>query len=373
MAIKIKQIAQNIAIDESGKEYIISTEKKGANKKFWLKDPTKVMDTFLIRFSTHPKKPNAIDELSLYNEVICSKICENLGLNHVTYEMCEFTDLDGNVSQSVICPNYKESVKHIELSGKTLLDYYQSWAYDNNYGEIPELPINTLYTYIELLKNRYESRRMKMSPETEARLSEEILTLAAFDFCTCQIDRHWKNIGWINNNMYDDNKFRVWMIPIYDNECSFLLDEATPEDVEKITTLIHTPKKRHNVVEMVNRKRVNSPYLGIKTSLVRLKDGSDSFLVPLSDQNNMSNAMILAKELAKEIYHRPNLKKLYDKIIAFDVEKFMDEIDFISDENLKTKEIYSFVWNTRVKLLKDSFEKYKKETEGEQNNDKNLS
>lgn len=374
MTVKIKQIAEEIAMDEQGQEYIITQEGRGANEKIWIrKIGGSELDAFLIRFSSHPKKPTAIHELSLYNEVICSKLCDKLNLYHVPYKMCEYTDIDQKVHTAVICPNYKESTKHRETNGKTLLENYQGSFYDNNFGQIPELPINTVYTYLELIKSRYESRRMIMSEETKNRLLEEMLTLALFDFSTCQIDRHWKNIGWLNNNFFDDNKFRIWLLPIYDNECSFLLDEATPNDIEKMVGLIHNPKKKHNFVEMINRKKYNSPYLGIKTPLVRLKDGSDSFLVPCSDTNNMSNAMIAAKELAEEICNRPNLETIYNKIANFDINKFLDEITFIPESQAQVKEIYSFVWNTRVGLLKDAMEKRKQEITGEQNNDKSLS
>lgn len=373
MVIKITQIDDNTAIDESGTRYIIASDVRGVNEKLWLnKENGTFKESYLIKFST--RKPNTLSDLNLYNEVVCSKICENLNLDHVNYEFCQFVDLDGIIKNGVVSQNYRESPNWLETNGRAVHESYCLLWYDNNFGIIPKLELNTVYTYIEELKTRFESRKMTMSQETENRLIDEMDSLAFFDYLTCQIDRHWGNVGWMNNNMFDDKKFKIKLVPIYDNECSFLLDEATDETLEKFLMYINTPKKRQVAIDMVNKKRYNSPYLGIKTSLVRQKEDRKWFLVPRPNgEDNLSNAEVMAKEIAHEVYTRPNIKMLYDKINNFNIEEFLEGLDCFDDKNQNLKQIYAFVWNTRFKLLQKAMEKYKDEFEGEKKNEQSLS
>jgi len=372
MSIKITRLNESIAVDEAGHRYVIANDSRGVNQKVWLKlENGEFKDSYLIKFST--RKPNAISELNLYNEVVCSRLCDKLGLDHVNYEFCEFVDLDGSVKRGVISQNYRESANWVETNGRAVHESYCLLWYDNNYGMIPKLELNTVYTYIKELKTRFESRKMVMSQETEDRLTEEMLTLAIFDYCTCQIDRHWGNVGWLNNNMFDNKKFKIKLVPIYDNECSFLLDDATEESLQKMLENIRTPKKSQVAIDMVNKKRYNSPYLGIKSALVREKEDNKWFLVPRSnDARNLSNAAILAKEIAHEASTRPEIGKLCEKITNFDMAGFLNELDCFNDSNAYLKEIYTFVWNIRVGLLKDEMANYKNNAHGEAKNEESV-
>ena len=260
------------------------------------------------------------------------------------------------------------------MNGRTLHTNYTDTYADNNYGEVPDLPINTVYTYIKELKGRFESRRMTMSEQTEERLTEELLTLALFDFCTCQIDRHWGNVGWIHNNLFEDLRFTIRLIPIYDNECGFLLDEQTAEKLAELIGDIRNPKKVQKAIDMVNKKKYFSPYLGIKTPLVKIKDEQRGFLTPLPNgDSGLSNAEVAAKELAEEILQRPRLMAIYNKICELDIQKLLEEADYIPKEYEAIKEVYAFVWNTRVKLLKNAMEKARNQKKGEAANETGLS
>ena len=215
---------------------------------------------------------------------------------------------------------------------------------------------------------------MIMSEETEERLTLELLTLALFDFCICQIDRHWGNIGWLHNNILEDNTFKIVLLPIYDNECSFLLDEITLEKLQQLIQNINNPKKRQIAIDMVNRKKYHSPYLGIKTSLVTLKDHEKGFLVPRSFENgNESNASILARELAVEINKRPALREIYDKIKNLDIYSLLENSNIIPESMPQVKDVYAFVWNTRVNLLNQAMEQYKNSQQGDKQYETSLS
>lgn len=371
--IKIVEIENKVAVDEFGNRYRIRRDYRGVNEKIWIeKEGGEFSDSYLIKFST--RKPGMLGELNLYTEVVCSTLCSNLDLSHVNYQLCEFVGLNGKTEVGVISQNYKKKQKHVEINGNSLHDAYCSWYYDNNYGEKPNLPVNTVYSYVEELKGRFESRRMTMSPETEQRLTEELLILALFDFCTCQIDRHWGNVGWIHNNIFDDEKFFIGLLPIYDNECGCMLDELTPEKLQDLLTNIRDPQKVQKAIDMVNKKKSFSPYLGVKTALVKIKDEQKGFLTPLPNgPDGKSNAETLAIELAAEILARPNLKKVYDRICALDIESLLENMDFIPDEYKEIKEVYSFVWNTRLKLLKDSMEMVKNQGKGAGANEAGLS
>ena len=101
MVIKIVKIDKQTAIDESGCRYIIADDARGMNEKLWFnKENGEFLDSYLIKFST--RKPNTLNELNLYNEVVCSKICEKLGLYHVNYELCDFIDLFSGVDLCLI-------------------------------------------------------------------------------------------------------------------------------------------------------------------------------------------------------------------------------------------------------------------------------
>ena len=71
----------------------------------------------------------------------------------------------------------------------------------------------------------------------------------------------------------------------------------------------------------------------------------------------MSNAEVAAKELAEEILQRPRLMAIYNKICELDIQKLLEKADYIPKEYDAIKEVYAFVWNTRVKLLKNAMEK----------------
>lgn len=369
MVLKIVRIEDKIAIDESGCRYVIQDDSRGVNEKMWInKENGDFLDSYLIKFST--RKPGTLNELNLYNEVICSGICRELGLYHVDYELCEFTDLDGSVKSGVICQTYRKTKNRVEINGRSLHNQFCEWCYDNNFGVVPDVELNTVYTYVEQLKSRFVSRKMIMSETTETRLTNELLTLALFDFCTCQIDRHWGNVGWLHNNIFEDQDFKVQLLPIYDNECTFLLDDMTEENLTKLLSNINTPKKTQIAIDMVNRKKYYSPYLGIKTSLVRLKDKEKGFLVPLSyGDSNESNASIAARELAQEILVRPEMRALYENITRFNIREFLDRTDCIPESQARIKDVYAFVWETRVRLLNEAFEKAKKSAQGEMQNE----
>ena len=365
MDIRFVKLDDKHAVSDLGVGYIIDDENRGVNDKFWLKKENGTFqESYLVKFST--RKVGTISDLNLYNEVVCSRLCERLGLKHVDYEFCEFVELDGTVKKGVICQSYKEDPNWIETNGRALHESFGLYWYDNNNGIIPKLELNTVYAYIEEIKTRFQSRRMTMSEETENRLIDEMDELAVFDFGTCQIDRHWRNVTWINNNMYDDRKFKVGLVPIYDNECSFLLDDITEENLQKLIENIRNPKKKQVAIDMVNKKRYNSPYLGIRTSLVRAKEDNKWFLVPRSnDDRNLSNATILSREIAQEAHTRPAIRRLCDKMLELDIEAFLDELEFFDEENSFLKEIYAFIWNTRMALLKESMINYKNNLRGE--------
>lgn len=373
MAIKIKMIDKFTAFVGDGVKFNVRDDSRGMNIKMWInKDKGEFLDSYLIKFATRSK--DTISEFNLYNELVASRMCKKLGLNHVEYNLCEVEFPDGSVQKGVISQTYKQTPNRREINGKTLhLDYCQAW-YDNNFGYVPDLPLNTTHTYLEQLKSRFVSRRMIMSLETEDRLDFELFVLAVFDFFTCQIDRHWGNVGWLHNNIFDDDDFRIGLLPIYDNECAFLLDDMTEESFKRILALINDKKKKSVVIDMINRKKRNSPCLGLRTSLVKIKDGTQNFLVPLSNnEEGLSNAMILAREIAEEALANPKKKAFCEKIMAFDMHELLEECDFFAKEHVDVKQIYEFVWNTRMQLLKDSFEYVKNTQKGDEKGETDLS
>ena len=365
MAIKIKIIDGNHAIAEDGTRFLIRDDSRGMDKKMWInKEDGGFLDSYLIKFATRTKR--AIGQFNLYNEVLCSRLCSELGLNHVDYNLCEVEMSDGSVKNGVICQTYKKTPNKREVNGKTLyIDYCQAW-YDNNFGQIPKIELNTTHAYLDQLKTRFVSRKMIMSPETESRLDLELFVLAVFDYATCQIDRHWGNVGWLHNNIFEDSDFKIELLPIYDNECAFLLDDMTEEVYGKIVGQINDKKRKNVVVDMINRKKNHSPCLGIQTSLVRIKEGTQDFLLPLpNDAEGLSNAMILAREIAEESLVDPKKGLFCERLMSFDMHAFLEKCDFISKEHEDVKQIYEFVWNTRMKLLKDSFEHVKNTYRGD--------
>ena len=148
----------------------------------------------------------------------------------------------------------------------------------------------------------------------------------------------------------------------------------TEENLLKLVENINTPKKQNIAADMVNRKKYHSPYLGIKSALVRVKDKERGFLVPVSyGDSNESNAAVAARELAAEILVRPEMRELYERVTNFNIREYLDSTNFIPKSHAHIKDVYEFVWNTRVKLLDEAFEKAKKSAEGEKQNETGLS
>ena len=180
MAIKITMLSDTLAVDESGCKYIVREHHKGINKKLWLtKENGTFAEQYMVKFAS--RKPGIVSDLNLYNEVMCSRICDALELRHVDYELCEVIALDGTITKGVVCQNYKEKPQHNEVNGRTIHEFFCNWHYDNNFGDIPNVEINTICAFLEQLKLRFESRRMTMSEETENKLLDQMLTLALFD------------------------------------------------------------------------------------------------------------------------------------------------------------------------------------------------
>ena len=51
----------------------------------------------------------------------------------------------------------------------------------------------------------------------------------------------------------------------------------------------------------------------------------------------------------------------------------LEECDFIAKEHEDVKQIYEFVWNTRMQLLRDSFEYVKNTNKGDEKGETDLS
>ena len=108
-------------------------------------------------------------------------------------------------------------------------------------------------------------------------------------------------------------------------------------------------------------KKLISLFLALALSLSLAacgeKDKEKGFLVPLSyGDSNESNATVAAREIAIKINTRPEMKELYDKIQAFDMRQLLDSTDIIPQSQSHLKDVYEFVWNTRVKTYyRDTF------------------
>ena len=94
--------------------------------------------------------------------------------------------------------------------------------------------------------------------------------MALLDFATLQIDRHWGNLGFLTNNKVGVPSIKN--IPLFDNECSFTLDRSmsSVEGFMHSLSTMKDPMKKY-VMPMAQAKS-NAPLLGVKTSLVQLRN-----------------------------------------------------------------------------------------------------
>lgn len=324
--------------------YTTNEDFRGANGKFWVSNKD-VPEGLLFKY---PQQKNSEELLANnYGELLVDLICESLAMEHTNYYPCKVVLLNGQTLEGTLSPSYRSPQYDTEYSAQNITTRYMQSQYDNNYGYVAPMEHNTVYEYLKQIKLLYPKWVQNVGIK---QLKDNLLRLALLDFATLQIDRHWGNFGFLNNSSKGMRSIK--MIPTFDNGCSFNTDKPLVR-VEALNRSLHNTKNwdKRIIIPMVTGKE-NAPLLGIKTSLVQVKDNTvlvnRKYKAP-----EKSNVDIFLDEITDEIMQNPDLERFYKKMLTLNAEEIFTKSGYFPDY---VTNIASKLWNARVNLLQKSLE-----------------
>lgn len=343
-----------------GVEFKRKEEQRGTNEKFWL-----INDEFnnkLIFKGTARKGSKAKENGYIYGELITDLLCNKIGLDNTSYYPCIVIFEDGTSVRGTISPSYRKGKLNNEYSAQNITTRYVKSQYDNNYGEVPYIEFNTVDEYIKQLKYLYKNR---LSEAKFKEFEQYLLQIALFDYVTCQTDRHWGNIGWINNAEVGIQTMKP--IPIYDNESCFLMNKPF-DQIETLADRISRSRDWRNgiIVPMVNGiDRV--PRLGISSATTICNDGIRLLKKP-NIPGQKTHLEVFREELAEKIINNKELEKLYRKIKNINLEQLLTDCDYFPESVIT---VASKIWQVRIEQLEKVLQN-KKESSFESDNERSV-
>lgn len=304
-----------INIDEFEKDNSLSKQREmiGSHnrEKFWIDfDDGRIM----IRTSNLDKDGV---EYSNYAELIFEELAKQVDIPCAHYDLIKYKGQKGVYTKNVL-EKEQESLIH----GKTLLENV-----DPKYSYELTSSIDDIFESYGIL-NKYDD-----VPKSQiSKLCKSTAKMAIFDTYAMSTDRHSENFGTI---FYSDGISReVRLSPMFDNECSLMLDQPT----EVIDELMENETLQKKYVELQNQfivvpeEQRDESYLDWEDTLFYLCDESEEcmeFAEKCSKNLDIKKAMSCVED-------RINAKlpeKLTDfEIKAFNIRKKMIEkslcIDF---------------------------------------------
>lgn len=174
-------------------------------------------------------------EYTTYAELIFEELAKQVGIQSAHYDLITYKGKRGVLSQSVV--EKDETLVHI----KDLLDCYKRDHDDKDDLNIHvEDAIKTFHTFYET-ENGFSKEDFK-------KISNDFLNMAIFDIYAMSTDRHGENMGIIYS--VKDGKETSRLAPMFDNECSLMLDSPK----EKIQRLLKNRISLMSYVEMESQR-----------------------------------------------------------------------------------------------------------------------
>lgn len=216
---------------EENQGVLKTAEIRGASnkEKDWLK-----LDDTEILVRTENLDAEGV-EYATYAELIFEELAKQVDIPCAHYDLVTYKGKKGVLSQSVV--NSNETLVHM----KDLLDCYKR---DHDDGDDQNIHIeDAIKTF-----HRFYKEENGFSKEDFKRISNDFINMAIFDIYAMSTDRHGENMGIIYSVV--DGKETARMAPMFDNECSLMLDSPK----EKIQRLIKNRMYLINYTELESQK-----------------------------------------------------------------------------------------------------------------------
>jgi len=337
-------------VDEYGFAYKKAEEVRGANEKFWIKnykDYEGIYGSYLFKSSN---RRNSIDKQSArsFGEIMAQNIARDLNLDYVVYMYSCIEKQDGETLFGTICPSYKKTKDDVEITGLDITKRYMAKNGISTFDD-KSMELNTVYGYVKQLSNLYGE---EIESERLDELKLGLLKCALFDYCTCQTDRHWCNLGFLGSNK--DGVKNLELIPLYDNEKCFLSNKPLGwMEVFSNQLLRSKQNKSNDAIAPLLSAFDRVPRLGIKTSTVVLSNDINNALLPRRPSEDEENPFdVFSKELAGEINENAQLRDFYFQIKSLDIKKTLQDEDIPESVRI----VACNAWNGRIDTLDKVYE-----------------
>ena len=318
---------------------------------FWIKNykhTEGIYSSYLFK-SSNRRNSNDIHNARSFGEVMAQNIARDLHLPYVVYMYSCIEKQNGETLFGTICPSYKRTEDDVEITGLDITKRYMAKNGISNF-EDERLELNTVNGYVEQLQDLYGD---KIGSEKIEQMKTALLKCALFDYCTCQTDRHWCNLGFLGSNK--ENVKNLEVIPLYDNEKCFLSNKSLDwMEVFSSQLLRSKQNKSNDAMAPLLSAFDRVPRLGIKTSTVVISDDFNNALLPRRPEEFEENPLdIFSRELACEINENADLRDFYLKIKSLDISKTLKDEDVPESVQI----VACNVWQGRIDCLDKIYEK----------------
>lgn len=273
---------------------------------------------------------NNVRNNRIYNELLCYKLANQIGLACAKYEIAYKQDdkfHNGLVSYNVLNEN-EELVSGHEI----VVDYIRHVKKDRT-SQYYEGDENNIQLYLDI----FDSKKYQNCIINKQEILETLFKIAVFDLITFQTDRHNENIHFIYNKIGKSYK----IAPLIDNELSFAVDILS-EYIGDDYTLRDVPFdkimfKCNHFAKFLTVRQIDGIF---NTYILTIKD-----LVRIASKNK--NLMSILKNELKNININKAITELNNEgckvdkgyedylkyLISFSKNYFKEEINRLSKSN----------------------------------------
>lgn len=291
-------INMNLALDENNFEIINEVRGSQNRDKFWVV----LEDTdVLIR---NENLDDCGVEYTIYAELLMEELAKQVDINCAHYDVIKFNGKKGVISKNVLDKNKDESMH-------TIRSIIGEDSMPNDSIDIEKI-WNSIKKFISMENN--------ISKEKAQKAYLDAAKIAIFDTFTMSNDRHSENMALVFGNDYEKNETIFNIAPLFDNECSLMLDKP----IEEIDEMLSDSKYFQDMVELQEQmivvpdeSRDKNNVEGWKDMLYFLTDDSDEAMEFAEECYNKLNV----KEAIENVEYRINAK-LPDKLKEFVTKSF---------------------------------------------------
>lgn len=271
-------IDMDLALKENELEYINEIRGSQNRDKFWVV----LEDTeILIR---NENLDDCGVEYPVYAELIMEELAKQVGLDCAHYDIINFNGKKGVISKNVLDRNKNESMY-------TIRSIIGEDAMPNDSIDIAEV-WNSI--------KKFASMEDNISKEKAQKAFLDVAKIAIFDTYTMSNDRHSENISLIYGNDAQEGTTIFKVAPLFDNECSLMLDKP----VEEIDEML-SDKKYFNDMVNLQEQMIVVPDEAKDPSNV---DGWKDMLYFLTDDSDE------AMDFAEECYNTLDIKEAMESV-----------------------------------------------------------